>query len=83
MDKMASSVSPVAMPGGHAAVLTPQTLLVLATCSLVYFALRSLYNIYIYPFYVSPLRHIPSPLVRPTYAVDPPRPNVNSRSLST
>lgn len=61
---MASSTSPVTLPGGHSTILTTQTLSMAAVLFLAYFILSGIYSIYIYPFYLSPLRHLPTPKVR-------------------
>ncbi|KAF4126920.1 Cytochrome P450 [Geosmithia morbida] len=58
---MAPSSHHVALPGDFIAVLTLQNLLVLTAIFIVYHAVKALYSIYIYPFYTSPLRHLPTP----------------------
>lgn len=65
MDRhMAPSTSPVALPGGHSTIITAQTLAISVGLFLIYWILRGIYSIYIYPFHVSPLRHLPTPMVQ-------------------
>ena len=64
MDRhMAPSTSPVALPGGYSTIITAQTLAISVGLFLIYWILRGIYSIYIYPFHASPLRHLPTPMV--------------------
>jgi hypothetical protein len=55
---------------GILAFISPQelysrhTFLIWATCLAIQYLLLKVYRIFIYPFYVSPLRHLPGPKVR-------------------
>lgn len=44
-------------------VFTTQTLVLVGVLYLVYLLLRSVYALFVYPYYVSPLRHLPTPKV--------------------
>ena len=66
MDRMHmdATTSLVALPVGHSTTVTARTFIVVGLTFVTYYLLRFVYFAYIYPFYVSPLRHLPTPKVR-------------------
>lgn len=59
-----ASTSSLTLPLSTDNVFTTQTLLAVGGVYLLYLVVRMVYALFIYPFYVSPLRHLPTPKVR-------------------
>lgn len=56
-----ASTSSLTLPLSTDNVFTTQTLLAVGGVYLLYLVVRMVYALFIYPFYVSPLRHLPTP----------------------
>jgi hypothetical protein len=63
MDVLVSAKDPVSLIGGGNLIMTTRTVFLTLAAMVLFFFAKTIFWVYLYPFYFSPLRNIPGPKV--------------------